>query len=112
MIRYSKQYWGLLTLSRWYGSAFLRALPFSMASSIFAGLLQAFWGDTLHTQWNHPYPYQAFAFIAGFMIVFRCASSSPMRNRSGPPAGVCLPAAQHAQPGSLAARSSPTQQFS
>ena len=73
MIRYSKQFWGLCTLTRWYGSAFPRALPFSVASALLAGLLQAFISDELRPLWLHPYPYQSFAFIAGFMIVFRCA---------------------------------------
>jgi hypothetical protein len=78
MIRYSKSYWGLCTLTRWYGSAFPRALPFSLSSGLLAGLLQGFWGDTLRGQWVHPYPYQSFAFIAGFMIVFRCAAASAL----------------------------------
>ena len=64
---------GLLTLLRWYGSAFPRALPFSTFSALLAGLLQAFASAELRRLWLHPYPYQSFAFIAGFMIVFRCA---------------------------------------
>jgi hypothetical protein len=74
MIRYNKQYWGLLTLTRWYGSAFLRALPFSLSSALLAALLRGFWAASLEAEWRHPYPYQAFAFIAGFMVVFRYGS--------------------------------------
>lgn len=74
MIRYSKKYWGLHVLFRWYGSAFPRALPFSLASAAIAGVLASFFPTS--TTWDlfkHPYPFQTFAFIAGFMVVFRCA---------------------------------------
>eukprot|EP00892_Ulva_mutabilis_P004192 jgi/Ulvmu1/2144/UM129_0003.1 len=72
MIRYSKKYWGLHVLFRMYGSAFPRALPFSLSSAAIAGLLAAFFPTS--TTWElfkHPYPFQTFAFVAGFMIVFR-----------------------------------------
>lgn len=74
MIRYSKKYWGLHVLFRMYGSAFPRALPFSLASAALAGFLAFFFPTS--TTWDlfsHPYPFQTFAFIAGFMVVFRCA---------------------------------------
>ena len=76
MIRYSKSYWGALTLVRWYGSAFPRALPFSLLSAAAAGLLRHFWASQASDLWLHPYPFQTFAFIVGFMIVFRRASLS------------------------------------
>ena len=82
MIRYSKQYWGVLTLARWYGSAFPRALPFSLLSAAIAGCLQAFYAEALRAEWTHPYPFQAFAFIAGFMIVFRCEARCLMLTMS------------------------------
>lgn len=76
MIRYSKDLWGLLTVTRLYGSAFPRALPFSLFSGVLAGLIQSFANKDFRELWLHPYPYQSFAFIAGFMIVFRCAAGS------------------------------------
>lgn len=51
MIRYSKEAWGLYTLTRWYGSAAPRALPFALLSALAAALLQAYFRDTLRTQW-------------------------------------------------------------
>lgn len=54
-----------------YGSAFPRALPFSLLSALLAGLLRAYASEAVDSQLRHPYPYQAFAFIVGFMIVFR-----------------------------------------
>lgn len=56
-----------------YGSAFPRALPFSLASAALAGFLASFFPTS--TTWDlfkHPYPFQTFAFVAGFMVVFRC----------------------------------------
>lgn len=80
MIRYPKVYWGLGTLTYWYGSAIPRALPFSLAAGLLAALLEEFTSLGKHggdapdgkRVFLHPYPFQAFAFIAGFMIVFRC----------------------------------------
>jgi hypothetical protein len=72
MIRYSKEYWGILTLFAWYGSAFPRALPFSLLASAVAGLIYELMPDGLENIWRHPYLYQTFAFVVGFMIVFRC----------------------------------------
>lgn len=82
MIRYPKVYWGLLTLTYWYGSAIPRALPFSVAAAIMAACLEEFTSlgaknaetddDDQRKFFLHPYPFQAFAFIVGFMIVFRC----------------------------------------
>ena len=81
MIRYPKVYWGLLTLTYLYGSAIPRALPFSVAAAVMAACLEEFTNlgaknaetdaDGQRKYFLHPYPFQAFAFIAGFMIVFR-----------------------------------------
>ena len=60
-------------MTRLYGSAFPRALPFSLFAGLLAGIIQAFGSKEFRQLWLHPYPYQSFAFIAGFMIVFRCA---------------------------------------
>jgi len=82
MIRYSKRFWGALTLTRWYGSAFPRALPFSLVAAAAAGLLQHFWAERAADIWKHPYPFQTFAFIVGFMIVFRYARAPPLCARA------------------------------
>jgi hypothetical protein len=73
MIEYEKGFWGLRTLIRMYGSAFPRALPFSLSSSLLAIILAIFFQETLDGQFSNPFPYQTFTFIVGFMIVFRCA---------------------------------------
>jgi hypothetical protein len=77
MIRYSKSYWSIRTLfsrTSWYGSALPRALPFALASAAITAVAHAFLDDAMKEQWRHPYPYQAFAFVVGFMLVFRCVS--------------------------------------
>eukprot|EP01023_Acetabularia_acetabulum_P020213 TRINITY_DN20429_c0_g2_i1.p1 TRINITY_DN20429_c0_g2~~TRINITY_DN20429_c0_g2_i1.p1 ORF type:complete len:458 (+),score=86.68 TRINITY_DN20429_c0_g2_i1:226-1599(+) len=86
MIIYHKRFWGLQLLTRLYGSAFPRALPFALLSTAITLLLKLladpiddghknhrFEGDDqwLLELWNHPYPYQAFAFVVGFIIIFR-----------------------------------------
>jgi hypothetical protein len=83
MIRYSKAHWGFWTLTRWYGSAFPRALPFSLATAIATALLEIYVDENLKKNWLHPYPFQVFAFIAGFMIVFRCAACRTLGNVTG-----------------------------
>ncbi|CAD7699638.1 unnamed protein product [Ostreobium quekettii] len=78
MILYSKNYWGLPLLWRIYGSAFPRTLPFALVSGVITLILE--WTvaedkdgvpSTARRWWEHPYPYQTFAFIVGFMLVFR-----------------------------------------
>ena len=76
MMIYNKSFWGFGVLTRMYGSAFPRALPFSIFSCIFAGLLSAWYAKQLDEEFIHPYPFQTFAFIAGFMVVFRCELDS------------------------------------
>jgi hypothetical protein len=73
MIYYSKKFSGLLVLFRFYGSALPRALPTAAVSAALAAALQLTVADSTREKWHHPYPYQAFAFITGFMLVFRCA---------------------------------------
>ncbi|KAK9805550.1 hypothetical protein WJX72_004682 [[Myrmecia] bisecta] len=71
MITYSKLAWGLHLLLRFYGSAFPRALIFSGISVAITAVLFVCKHDELRSDWLHPYPYQIFAFIVGFVIVFR-----------------------------------------
>eukprot|EP01023_Acetabularia_acetabulum_P024927 TRINITY_DN2394_c0_g1_i2.p1 TRINITY_DN2394_c0_g1~~TRINITY_DN2394_c0_g1_i2.p1 ORF type:complete len:530 (+),score=43.52 TRINITY_DN2394_c0_g1_i2:220-1809(+) len=77
MITYSKRLWGLQLLFRLYGSAFPRAVPFALLSMLITLLLKVFMDPThasnqyINTLWEHPYPFQTFAFIVGFVIVFR-----------------------------------------
>lgn len=72
MIRYSKEFWSVSSLFTWYGSAVPRALPFALCAALVAGLCAGFASDRLAGLWGHPYPYQMFAFIVGFLVVFRC----------------------------------------
>ena len=82
MIYYSKQYWGLVQLMRFYGSAIPRAMPFALAS---AGLTLAYeflseqhtvsgWFSEFPVPVGRdptPYPFQVFGFVVGFILVFR-----------------------------------------
>lgn len=56
---------------RFYGSAFLRCLPFAVLSGAETALLYVFWGEEDKSAWRHPYPYALSAFIVGFVVVYR-----------------------------------------
>ncbi len=71
MIIYSKSLWALPLLLRWYGSALPRALPAALISGAFAAVLSAVAQQELQEAWLHPYPYNAFAVIVSFILVFR-----------------------------------------
>ena len=73
MIRYSKEFWGLYTLARWYGSAAPRALPFALLSALLAGLLQGFWRDTLRTQWVRHHNVCFISKVVQRICIERCA---------------------------------------
>mmetsp|Transcript_12415 Transcript_12415/g.31747 ORF Transcript_12415/g.31747 Transcript_12415/m.31747 type:complete len:462 (-) Transcript_12415:1232-2617(-) len=77
MIIYSKAFWGIpALLGRWYGSPFPRVLPFAAASCGWSVFL-FFFRESLEwpSAWGHPYPFQAFAYIVGFALIFRCNSA-------------------------------------
>ncbi|KAK9864551.1 hypothetical protein WJX84_008203 [Apatococcus fuscideae] len=71
MITYSKVGWSLHLPFRIYGSALPRATPFAALSAGLTALLFIFRHDQFSNAWRHPYPYQIFGFIVGFIIVFR-----------------------------------------
>ncbi|KAL0045047.1 hypothetical protein WJX82_006316 [Trebouxia sp. C0006] len=71
MITYSKTTWGLHLLLRMYGSAFPRSLIFSIISTSITVALYLTKERQLYDDWRHPYPYHIFAFIVGFIVVFR-----------------------------------------
>lgn len=71
MITYSKTTWGLHLLLRVYGSAFPRSLIFSVISTSITVALYLTKERQLYDDWRHPYPYHIFAFIVGFIVVFR-----------------------------------------
>ena len=71
MITYNKIGWGLPLLLRMYGSAFPRSFP---AAAISAGVTVLFYltiQDADERWWGPPYPYQIFAYIVGFIVIFR-----------------------------------------
>eukprot|EP00210_Caulerpa_lentillifera_P008077 g7712.t1 len=79
MIVYDKRHWGLPLLFRIYGSAFPRCLPFAILSGTITLVLELTVGKAANFEdesearswWRHPYPFQTYAFIVGFMLVFR-----------------------------------------
>jgi hypothetical protein len=71
MIIYDKSFLGLAVLTRIYGSAFPRVLPVAVFTVLFTTLLGCLEHTTLRAYWIHPFPYQAFSFIVGFILVFR-----------------------------------------
>ena len=81
MIRYDKGWWGLKTFGKMYGSAFPKALMFSLSASALAGVLSYFFSKELDEAFIHPYPFQTFAFVAGFMVVFRCVIYCVLRSQ-------------------------------
>eukprot|EP00210_Caulerpa_lentillifera_P008030 g7667.t1 len=81
MIVYHKRLWGLPLLCRFYGSALPRCLPLALMSGALTLVLELTAGEDANSHaptqseedpwWWHPYPFQTFAFIVGFMLVFR-----------------------------------------
>ena len=77
MITYRKGFPAPMTLVwRLYGASTGRALPFAVVATVLTGVLHAALGHssirkTYDDGWNHPYPFQTFAYIAGFAVVFR-----------------------------------------
>lgn len=71
MITYNKTACGLHLLLRLYGSAIPRTLIFSAVSTGIAAILYATKQIDIYDDWRHPYPFQGFAGIVGFIIVFR-----------------------------------------
>lgn len=71
MIIYEKRFYGLALLCHLFGSAIPRSLPFAFFGGLGAYLLRAYYGEYLENHWRHPAPYQAIAFIVGFMVTFR-----------------------------------------
>jgi hypothetical protein len=74
MITYTKEWWGIGALTQMYGSALPRTAPIAAASTGLAAIVHFFWHDHISDEFKNPYPFQAFAFVVGFLLVFRCAS--------------------------------------
>jgi len=67
---------GMGVLCRLYGSAFPRALPYALVSTLFAWWIAQNRDENLHTSsenkvFYHPYAHQVFAITASFLLVFR-----------------------------------------
>ncbi|CAD7698439.1 unnamed protein product [Ostreobium quekettii] len=81
MILYSKAFWGYQELLRFYGSAIPRSLPAAFLSAVVTLLFELLSGDQEEMKlWfgkikPFPYPFQVFAFVVGFMLVFRATFS-------------------------------------
>ena len=73
MIHYPKRYWGLPLAFRWFGSPFPRTIPFAVLSVGITTLLQLAddWKRTIVDAFGHPYPFQVYAFVIGFLVVLR-----------------------------------------
>jgi hypothetical protein len=79
--RYRKTWWGLTSLFIWEQSAFPRALPFALFALVEAVLLHVVLDQynafsKMRDKWSHPYPFQAFVAIVGFITVFRCVEQA------------------------------------
>lgn len=73
MIHYSKRYWGLPLVFRAFGSPFPRTIPFAIVSVSISVVLQVVdsWKQTMVDAFGHPYPFQVYAFVIGFLVVLR-----------------------------------------
>eukprot|EP00898_Chlorokybus_atmophyticus_P003462 jgi/Chlat1/4116/Chrsp26S04139 len=71
MIRYGKEWWGIKLLFRVHGSPFPRALPFALLSTCVSVALALPLRPYFEGVMRHPYPYSVFAFVLGFILVFR-----------------------------------------
>lgn len=77
MIIYSKQLTGIGLLARLHGSPVWRALPYGLLAAVISIILNSIGGvqEWLEEQVVHPYIFQVFAFVVGFVIVFRSNQS-------------------------------------
>lgn len=101
MIKYSKRWYGMTLLFQLFGSAIPRALPFALYGGLVAFALSSTCAQYLEDNWRHPFPYQAIAFIVGFLVSFRCARNSksevrPVRSRDA--TRHCAPRGAHRRP--------------
>jgi len=71
MIFYSKHWCGFPLLCRIYGSPMPRAFPFACFSGFITYFIEEYAGDETRLWFDHPYPYSIFAFILGFVLIFR-----------------------------------------
>merc|ERR1712166_70656 len=71
MIIYSKHLWGFPLLCRSYGSTLPRAFPFAVFSSVLTWIIEEYAGDETRLWFDHPYPYQMYAWVVGFVLIFR-----------------------------------------
>lgn len=71
MITYNKIGWGLPLLFRMYGSSFPRSFPPAAVSAGITALFYLTIQQNDQNWWRHPYPYQVFAYIVGFIVIFR-----------------------------------------
>ena len=71
MIIYSKHLWGFPLLCRAYGSTLPRAFPFAVFSSVLTWIVEEYANDQTRLWLDHPYPYQMYAWVVGFVLIFR-----------------------------------------
>merc|ERR1712166_539755 len=71
MIIYSKHLWGFPLLCRSYGSTLPRAFPFAVFSSVLTWIVEEYANDQTRLWFDHPYPYQMYAWVVGFVLIFR-----------------------------------------
>ena len=73
MIHYAKRHWGLPLILLVHGSPFPRTIPFAVLSVCITIALQA--SEDLKSDiakaFGHPYPFQVYAFVIGFLVVLR-----------------------------------------
>lgn len=73
MIHYAKGYWGLPLFLRLHGSPFPRTLPFAVVSVTITIWLHL-WDsgrEEIVRSFAHPYPFQMYGFVIGFLVVLR-----------------------------------------
>ena len=72
VIVYRKAFLGLPLMMRWVGSALPRALVPALFSTFLTSCLEAFMPPRiLEAFFDHPYPFQVFAYSVAFALVFR-----------------------------------------
>ena len=73
MIHYAKGYWGLPLFLKLHGSPFPRTLPFAVVSVAITIWLHL-WDsgrEEIVRSFAHPYPFQMYGFVIGFLVVLR-----------------------------------------
>ena len=72
MIVYRNNFYGMPWHWGLRGSPIIRSLPVAALCALMGWLLERYASQTIEQAFHNPYPYQLYAYVVGFSLVFRC----------------------------------------